>query len=67
MMGRGGVLLICARVTRLTRWLAVCSLFGSVVVVGGVLVVSDDVQASESVVELVWLSLSGNRQLVCLV
>jgi hypothetical protein len=44
-----------------------CSLFGSVVVVGGVLVVSDDIQASELVVELVWASLSGNRELVCLV
>jgi hypothetical protein len=34
---------------------------------GGVLVVSDDVQASELVVESVWVSLSGNRELVCLV
>ncbi len=34
---------------------------------GGVLIVSDDVQASELVVELVWVSLSGNRELVCLV
>jgi hypothetical protein len=67
------VQLMCARVIRLIRWVSECTLFGKVmagvVVVVVVLVVLDNVQASEQLV--VWLlligCLSGNRELVCLV